>query len=767
MKEKKLKLLTAIMGAAALLTHSCNKPEVTSLAELEITTESPLEVSATGGIATFSYEITNPADNGAISAFADSDCDWISGINTEQANIVAFDVDRNPSEESRRATITLTYTLGNQTIEDSIELIQKGNGINDDDPEEPEVFDYEFTASVFAGEYCGTYMTEKGKHAYVTQLSNNQDVSQPETTTYLFGMICSEPEDGRYPYPTTGLYNLYNDGYEDMTFFSAKYIFVNGNGDIESELDIIDGVVEFRKDGDAYVFEAKFTDSEGKRHHVTYSSKVSLVYNFNAQNTNTLALTYDVRFAANSASARYEKLEEGRLAEVSLTFAEDGYEVYNSDMNVTVYFPFDESNGELMTGTYTVSNEIGAFTIKPGYWLEYNGVQLAGKGTYLDFVYDGGRIAVGIVTSGTMTVSGKKGAYDITFDFLTEDGYSLKGTYKGDVNIDRFGLSTLSGDREVDLSGATATIENKYDLDVYYDSRQYESGWELNIATENGDRVRFQLASEIMSFHEGIPAGTYSQQISSSCDINEFVKGFRKDGDFKGSFFFSDFDDNGIPQEFAPATKGTLEINKVSYFGEYLYTISFEIEDDMGNIWSGSWQGEVENLAIQNVISTLKSDREVIFENPTATAKWYGNNRRGEMLWEIVIKSENSGDCVRFNLCTSGENGFEGGVPSTQYTYSLDNDDPWRPEFLTGIVTESGELKNTFFFSDFDSNGKPKEYAPAVKGRKNGGIELTNNGDGTYYIYFKVWDDCQNWWYGEFSGAIEHIEADEKITVGY
>ena len=780
--KKTLSLMLCCVFVATSIFTSCRQEEKTN-PKLQITTENRLEIESDGGTVSFSYKITDQAADGRISATVAEECDWISSIDTETPETVTITVEPNDTEFQRKNEIILVYTFGNRTLEESIELIQYGineDPENPDDPDNPsDEFDYEFEAKAFTGEYCGTWLTEPGKHAYVTQLSDNIDITMPNTTKYVFGLICREPEDGKNPLPETGTYTYNGEGYEYGTFFSAKYTYINGNGDIEEELEIVDGTVDFWQEGNTYGFDVRLIDSEGKKHHVTYSSKVSIDYHDYSQNPKTLSLTRDVRFIATTATASYKGMVGGKLAKIKMSFAENEHEVYYSTMNIVAYLPFNECNGELMPGTYNISASQEELTLEPGYWIKYGDMNLYGDNTCLEFRYykynedtgnAGTGIAYGIVESGSMTVSGQKGAYSISFDFITEDGYSLTGTYSGDVEIDRFAISTLSGDRTVDLSNAKATIENKYNLDIKYYDSQVCAGWELIIASpEGGDCVKFQLASEILSLHDGIVAGTYRKQSSSKCDLGEFVKGFMDGTEFKGSFFFSGFDENGCPEEFAPAVDGTITIKKTEINGTENYSISFEIEDDMGNIWSGSWDGVIENLSLKNKISTLKGDRQVVFDKPTATATWYGSNTDNEMLWEVYIQSENGGDCVRLNLCTYYSGGVAGGVPSGEYTYCTDNDEPWGLEFLTGIISKTGDFENTFFFSDFDENGIPHEYAPAVKlkGRNGGSIDVTNNGDGTYHIDFILMDDCQSFWYGEYSGPIEHKEAKDKIIVGY
>ena len=76
---------------------------------ITITTEEPLALAANGGSYTIEYEITDPAEDGSISADA-GDAGWITDINCDTDGAITFSVAANDTEEERQATITVTYT---------------------------------------------------------------------------------------------------------------------------------------------------------------------------------------------------------------------------------------------------------------------------------------------------------------------------------------------------------------------------------------------------------------------------------------------------------------------------------------------------------------------------------------------------------------------------------------------------------------------------------------------------------------------------------
>ena len=70
------------------------------------------------------YEITDPAEDGSISADA-GDAGWITDINCDTDGVITFSAAANDTEEERQATITVTYTYnGTETVSDAITVSQ-------------------------------------------------------------------------------------------------------------------------------------------------------------------------------------------------------------------------------------------------------------------------------------------------------------------------------------------------------------------------------------------------------------------------------------------------------------------------------------------------------------------------------------------------------------------------------------------------------------------------------------------------------------------
>ena len=97
---------------------------VTENPAIKITTQGSMEIAAEGGDYSIGYTITDPAENGQLSAACPAD--WITGIDYGSEGTVAFSASANETGEERSATITISYTYGDDgKIEDSIDLVQQ------------------------------------------------------------------------------------------------------------------------------------------------------------------------------------------------------------------------------------------------------------------------------------------------------------------------------------------------------------------------------------------------------------------------------------------------------------------------------------------------------------------------------------------------------------------------------------------------------------------------------------------------------------------
>lgn len=357
-----------------------------------------------------------------------------------------------------------------------------------------------------------------------------------------------------------------------------------------------EGTLNVTMDGDNYFFEAKLVDQEGKRHHLTYSGPAvwegePLGYN---------PIEEDINVVANTALGSYMSDEAGTMY-VTLQFTDmpvdsQGYVAPpGTILSVEVYMPFDE-NGYIAEGKYEISTTPGAdFTLYYGELFDFLGM-LFPMGTYASYIDEANTEYLGFATSGTMDVSGSNGYYDIEFNFTTEQGYNITGSYSGPLTIagmpgeeEEDGFSTLEGDYTLDLSNAVG-------YGSYYGDYYYTGGGNWYFVLEpsdglTGDGLQVDLTGVGLDFNAGLPTDTYVAASTDYPEPGEYLVSYAtSEGQLGGTLFIGGFDSMGYVSEFAPATEGDFNVTN---HGDGTYTLSFSFLDDKGNTWDGEWTGEI------------------------------------------------------------------------------------------------------------------------------------------------------------------------------
>ena len=223
---------------------------------ITITTEEPLALAADGGSYTIEYEITDPAEDGSISADA-GDAGWITDINCDTDGAITFSVAANDTEEERQATITVTYTYnGTETVSESIEAVQEAN--------EPPAPQYDFEHEMinldiinYGGSPCNYYIT-----------MSNSEKNLYGTARYVFDIYA----DSDSSMPPAGTYTITTD-MADMTASSgfSSTIIKDESGTVIVNCKLAEGTITITYEGSTMILDAVVTDTEGNIHHVTYN----------------------------------------------------------------------------------------------------------------------------------------------------------------------------------------------------------------------------------------------------------------------------------------------------------------------------------------------------------------------------------------------------------------------------------------------------------------------------------------------------------------
>ncbi len=247
------KTVNAVVNVSQAVMQSSEEPVPT----ITITTEEPLALAADGGSYTIEYEITDPAEDGSISADA-GDAGWITDINCDTDGAITFSVAANDTEEERQATITVTYTYnGTETVSESIEAVQEAN-----EPPAPQYdFEYEMiylSILNYGGTPCNYYITMSdtegdayGTARYVLDIYANSDTSMPPA----------------------GTYTMTANGGEDMTASSgySSTRIEDESGNVIVNCKLAEGTITISYEGSTMILDAVLTDTEGNIHHATYN----------------------------------------------------------------------------------------------------------------------------------------------------------------------------------------------------------------------------------------------------------------------------------------------------------------------------------------------------------------------------------------------------------------------------------------------------------------------------------------------------------------
>lgn len=234
--------------------------------ELTITSESTVSVPAAGGDFVITYDITDPAEGGKVTA--ETDAAWISDLSAKTSGKVTFKVIKNSETEARSASVVVTYAYGDQKISKEVAVEQEAG-------EATSGYDYDKTILGFMGVYYGNMGTNS---LYFALIMSDMELeggmfAQAGSTNYTVEYYVpvdaqlSFSEDRQYVEPYEGTYKLSStDGKANTMGPKSMVQFAD-----KTTASFTDGTLTVTKEGDNYIFDAVFTDDKGYTHHIVYS----------------------------------------------------------------------------------------------------------------------------------------------------------------------------------------------------------------------------------------------------------------------------------------------------------------------------------------------------------------------------------------------------------------------------------------------------------------------------------------------------------------
>ena len=571
---------------------------------LEITT-GDIVADPSGEECTLVYTITEEVEGGTVTA--QSPAEWVEAVDYDTVGSVSFTVLPNHTESERTSKLIVTYNYGEGlAVKDSINITQPAAAVI-----EPE-YDYEFEMKELYGVYYGTKYGLNGEYSYFITLSDlpygADGYSQPGGTYYILDMFGPAPEDGGFMCPV-GTYTLGEPGATAEFTFTPDISFaatISEDGESRTmNVTFTEGTIDVSKDDSGnYVIEATLVDNNGDRHHITYTGGEGTWKDDSAPEQPAYGtVDRDLNMGAITAATSEFVVASGDKNVMTILFsftdmpadAEGNVTPPGSILTLEAFMPYD-ANGYIAQEEYEVVEGANFYLIVPGRIDDVFGMP-APSGAYVEYVDETGYPYYGAITAGTMKVSGPGyGWYTIEWDFTTAEGYSVTGSWTGNLPTEMPSeFSTLDSDYTLDLSNIEASA-------TYYGDWYVNGGgdWQITlyppIGTTGGDGLIIDLNAEKLGYDAGIPAGTYTAGAEdfpepAYPEVGEYRRGFLSyAGKPQGTCYVGDLDGMRNPSEMAPATDGDLII---SYNDDGTYTLEFSFLDDMGHTWDGEWTGYI------------------------------------------------------------------------------------------------------------------------------------------------------------------------------
>lgn len=390
---------------------------------------------------------------------------------------------------------------------------------------------------------------------------------------------------------------------------STVWLRVAEGSDGVTPLMIVDGTVDVRCENDVYDIRMELQTMDGASHDLRYKGKI--VFPAGLGNFTPFTEPVDVNFT--SASGRfygnwYYPFAADLTAEFYMGEVVNGSLVEGYCLSVDFCEPKPDNemdpNQIIADGTYTVEtrDDVYEYTYLP---FKYN----AGKKvnlwdseyislTNLQYISPEGKRNLGLIKSGTFTVS--ENGTKFVFDFVTEEGVSVKGTYNGKPNLmnvcdndaaqPKRPYSTIPGDHTLTWSEGTEACYYNMGHSILDNLNTYV----FYICRPKMDKGQY-LTLYLNTSGDEIYDGTYSLDWELISD--NMIPGTK---DFGGQPLFSWYgdldkiDDEGYHTDLSCLASGTMTIS--SFAGSTDRKIVLDLVDDAGNKITGEFSGSITDI---------------------------------------------------------------------------------------------------------------------------------------------------------------------------
>lgn len=462
-----------------------------------------------------------------------------------------------------------------------------------------------------------TYRTDNaaGAGQYSLVISNAEpassgdpeDIGDIQLFFDLFNVADSDPMNAILP---SGVYKPASD-YSAFTWNPAKSMFytrvAEGDNGL-SPVPFIDGTVKVSADKGQYIIKIDATLLSGEAVKFSYKGDIQFVQTGTANERFTEDQNVKFEFSKNSYYGNWFRnfADDLNLQFYTGKIDKNGKQTEGYYLSVPTFMekvpdPYSPDI-RLQEGVYTIiDRQLNSTNTIPMILQKGEHVNLFGDyydvGTYLTHINgQNGRKVLGLCVEGTMTVKHVGENYKIDFDFITEEGVSIKGVYEGELKLNnkcdnkeqepKRPWSTLKKDHQL-MIPEDATAEAYLMGDYLYPGL---NSWIIIISPTDGSTPGDMVTTEIFTAGETLELGRY--EVKKEFKPFHAIPGFIE---FQGNILYTwfgdmaDLDEEGYAKTLGPISSGAFDLSQES--GDYKFV--FDFVDDAGNKINGDWNGQV------------------------------------------------------------------------------------------------------------------------------------------------------------------------------
>lgn len=508
---------------------------------------------------------------------------------------------------------------GSTALSEPLEMSTTGNGqidMNDMQLNYLSYAEYSFNSDTQVANYVVTIGNARPD-------SNGNPASPGDVLLILdlYGALSPNQSDIHLP---AGTYEMSAEEGVSGTWTNAHSgIYMRTESEV-SLLPLIGGVVTVEESADIYRITAEMVMLSGEAVKATFEGRISFLF-LGSSNYGTFSEPQHIVFDHYSdySTRYYGNWMLPHADDMNITFylGEMSGEDYLSDGYKLCISPYMHKQADynrdpmpLEEGVYTVNAATTGgtlaipMTIDPGRIIDFYGMEYLSD-TYLSYI-DGktGMRKRGMIAAGSMTVV-KTGSetYRFEFDFLTQEGIPVTGSYEGEFRMKNYNdtdtsiqfplpqrpISTLTSDVQLAFADGTTCLAFYMGPYLYpdYDSWMIWFNYDLDTqAPIAGHYLTTEMLVPKGLGASSLPAGTYTM----GWEPGDYVAfpGFLLHTEETLYSWFADFsrvDADGIPYDLAPIDAGSFTVEK-SGSG---YKVVMNFTDDAGHAIRGEWNGPI------------------------------------------------------------------------------------------------------------------------------------------------------------------------------